>query len=646
MLQHLGIQQPQVEEVTGTIILLDDNPSNTSIQDADSMKKGSNGVILSPQPHDSPNDPLNWPIWKRDICLFVIGFQSFIGGGQSPLLAAGFSSLSKEFNKNLSTISYLVGGLMLSLGFGSVVASPTAVLYGKRLVYLGGILLFLAGSIWAGASKDFPNLMGARVITGFGASPTESLPSATIAEIYFAHERAYRVGIYTMLLLGGKNIIPLLSSLIFAHLDRHWLFYIQAMFLGFNLLLTFLFVPDTFWDREPIPTKRTLEETNQARKNSHYHPPESRPFAFAVRRPTRDTINFEIDPVCLTAEKVESNKNHVIDHQKVTYFEEIKLYRGKQSNDSWWMVALRPFFLYTYPSILFGSFIYSFAVVWLIVISETIADIFESPAYNYSAQTVGLFYISPFIGGILGSLAAGLISDRLSRFLIRINKGKYEPEFRLFMLIPSTFFISLGLMGYGWSSQNHDLWVGPVIFFGCVAFGSSMASTTAITFAVDSYKVFAAEALVSFNFLKNLIGFIFSLFNNKFINNIGSRDSFVVYGCIQLFVALFGIPLYIYGKRIRAWTDKKELLKSLYKVDKVEKVEKVELTNNANKNSDDSNDNTIVNCDTIDRVQNSSNDTAMNVRIEQDIGEDVLIQNANSSLLRNINSNGNVSDIK
>ena len=146
------------------------------------------------------------------------------------LLAAGMNTLVTEFDRPLTTISYLVGGFMLSLGCGSVIASPTAVLFGKRLVYIGGIFIFMMGAIWGGAAKDFGNLMGARVITGFGASPTECLPSSTIAEIYFAHERAYRVGLYTMLMLGGKNIIPLLSGLVFQSLDRHWLFWILAMF--------------------------------------------------------------------------------------------------------------------------------------------------------------------------------------------------------------------------------------------------------------------------------------------------------------------------------------------------------------------------------------------------------------------------------
>ncbi|CAG85246.2 DEHA2B06644p [Debaryomyces hansenii CBS767] len=587
MVKRLGIEQPERKNVTGTISMMNSHDEELSKNDqsvADSgLKTTPKGIILFPQPHDNPNDPLNWPIWKRDLCLLVVGFQTFLGGGQSPLLAAGMHDLAVEFDRPITTISYLVGGFMLALGSGSIFASPTAMLYGKRLVYLLGIFIFLMGSIWAGAAPDFGNLMGGRILTGFGASPTESLPSATIAEIYFAHERAYRVGIYTMLMLGGKNIVPLLSALVFQSLDRHWLFWILSMFLGMNLVLTYFFVPETFWDRSPIPNRRSLEETKAAQAASDYHPPNERPNAFAMRRQTTTDLitttslpstvnasNINTPDVPIGIETNEIPSNIEANQEEPTSFKKkLALFSGRHTIDSWWMVALRPFFLYSYPSILFGSLIYSLAVVWLIVISETITGIFQSEGYEYNQQTIGLFYISPFIGGILGSLSAGLISDRLSRFLITRNDGVYEPEFRLFMLIPSTFFTALGLMGFGWSSYEKDVWAGPVILFGCLSFGSSMASTTAITFVVDSYKMFASEALVSLNFSKNLLGFIFSLFNNGFFDAKGGRTTFIVYGAVQIFVSLFGIPLYIYGKKIRSWTDEKEILKYLYHADNI-----------------------------------------------------------------------------
>ncbi|CAK9683338.1 unnamed protein product [Candida parapsilosis] len=165
----LGMKQPRATTVTGTIVMLDDPNEH---DDVNSMKKSATGVILNPQPHDSPNDPLNWSVWKRDLCLLIIGFASFLGGGQSPILAAGLGSLATEFDKPLTTISYLVGGFMLSLGVGSVIASPTAVLYGKRLVYIAGTFIFAMGAVWGGAANSFGNLMGARVLTGIGASPS------------------------------------------------------------------------------------------------------------------------------------------------------------------------------------------------------------------------------------------------------------------------------------------------------------------------------------------------------------------------------------------------------------------------------------------------------------------------------------------
>jgi len=64
--------------------------------------------------------------------LIVLSVHSLIGGGQTPILAAGFKTISEQFGVSLSKISYTTGVYMLFLGFGSVIASPTALLYGKR----------------------------------------------------------------------------------------------------------------------------------------------------------------------------------------------------------------------------------------------------------------------------------------------------------------------------------------------------------------------------------------------------------------------------------------------------------------------------------------------------------------------------------
>ena len=187
-----------------------------------------------------------------------------------------------------------------------------------------------------------------------------------------------------------------------------------------------------------------------------------------------------------------------------TFMQNLKPWNGRMNHGNWFLIALRPFILYAYPSILWSALVYSLSIGWLIVLSESVSTIYRNKeSYNFSPLGVGLVYVSPFVGGVLGTAVAGKVSDIIVRFMSRRNGGVYEPEFRLVMAIPIAISTIIGLMGFGWSAQEKDLWIVPTIFFGVISFGCSLGSTTSITFAVDSYRQYAGEALVTLNFSKS-----------------------------------------------------------------------------------------------------------------------------------------------
>ena len=143
----------------------------------------------------------------------------------TPVLAAGFNNVASTYNVSVPRVALTTGLYMMGLGLGSVIASPTAILFGKRPVYLVANIVFLLTSVWCALSPNYPSLVIARIVQGMAVSPVECLPSATVAEIFFLHERAYRLGIYTLLLLGGKNLIPLVSAVIIQSLSWRWVFW-------------------------------------------------------------------------------------------------------------------------------------------------------------------------------------------------------------------------------------------------------------------------------------------------------------------------------------------------------------------------------------------------------------------------------------
>ncbi|KAJ5970602.1 Major facilitator superfamily domain general substrate transporter [Penicillium vulpinum] len=684
----LGIlSDKETDEVPGTVLLLSSNrneplgmrhqPHRTSTSSIASsyppsrsnsrtrtaiptQKKTADGqFVLDPQPDDSVNDPLNWPVWQRDSALVSLGFYCLMGGGMTPILAAGFNNVATDYNVSTQQVAFTTGFYMLGLGLGSVVMSPTAILYGKRPVYLLGAILFVISAIWCAASPNYPSLVVARIFQGFAVSPVECLPSATIAEIYFLHERAYRVGIYTLLLLGGKNLIPLVSAAIIQGLSWRWVFWIVAMIVGMCFVLLFLFVPETFWDRTPRPRvhkhksprgpghsvsdlisqglrgRRLHAEpedessepahsdpTLAPKKSKHAHvgfaddQPEDGDQAVGTEKadfvseagkatnadqitaqpltPINEKGDDFLQPLpqalvpgahpddlerarsaAVSPARTESQEpsgtplpatlqytNRLRERPKIPYSQLLRVWNGRIAQDSWFRVAVRPFILFAYPSVLWSTVVYSLSVGWLIVLSESVAHIFEGGEhYHFTALQTGLIYISPFVGGLLGTAVAGRVSDVIARFMTRRNGGIYEPEFRLVMAIPIALSTVIGLMAFGWSAEIGDSWIVPTIFFGLISFGCCLGSTTAITFCVDSYRQYAGEALVTLNFSKNILhGLIFSLFIVDWLDSDGSRTVFLSIGGIQLFFMLMSVPMYIYGKRARMWTVRKQLM--------------------------------------------------------------------------------------
>lgn len=613
------------------------------------IKRTTDGrIVLDPQPTDSANDPLNWPVWRRDAALLSLGFYCALGGGMTPVLAPAYNSVAQAFGVGSSQVALTTGFYMLGCGWGSVVMSPTALLVGKRPVYLVSALLFVGTTVWCGSSPTYGSLLAARIIQGIAQSPVECLPSATIAEIFFLHERAYRVGTYTLLLLGGKNLMPLISAAIVQGLNWRWIFWILSMVIAFGGMLLLVFVPETFWDRTPRPRQRrrsrshihlphlhvrgrhttpkpigsarprgeaeqsgedegecekkgegeVMHHESRPRKQSHVEfaervdiaeephgaPPirqaSPRPATPRFPPPSADDVDLEAGRYSVrerseTPARSQSSSqfqppltrpqaytNALQDAPRKTFVQAMRPWNGRISHGQWFKLAFRPFVLFAYPAVLWSAAVYALSVGWLIVLSEAVSAIYRNKAtYNFSALGSGLVYISPFIGGVLGTAVAGRLSDLVVRTMTRRNGGVYEPEFRLLMALPIAVTTAVGLMGFGWSAQVHDAWIVPTVFFGVLSFGCSFGSTTAITFCVDSYRQYAGEALVTLNFSKNVLhGFVFAFFFVNWMESDGPRAVFLAVGGIHLGVLLATVPLYVYGKRARMWTVRRRMM--------------------------------------------------------------------------------------
>lgn len=103
-------------------------------------------------------------------------------------------------------VSGVQGGTIASIAVGSLVFNCVAVKYGKRPVYLATTLGMMVACFWAAAAKSFASLVAARVVVGLCMGPFEALVPASIADVWFVHERGFRTAIFNLGVLGGINL--------------------------------------------------------------------------------------------------------------------------------------------------------------------------------------------------------------------------------------------------------------------------------------------------------------------------------------------------------------------------------------------------------------------------------------------------------
>lgn len=99
--------------------------------------------------------------------LVVISLAAIIATTLSPILAADSLAIAFHFKLNFTKIALLTGYHLLGVGIGGVFFVPSARIWGKRHLYLLGMLLVCVSSAWAGASShSYTSLLWARIVQG------------------------------------------------------------------------------------------------------------------------------------------------------------------------------------------------------------------------------------------------------------------------------------------------------------------------------------------------------------------------------------------------------------------------------------------------------------------------------------------------
>jgi EmrB/QacA subfamily drug resistance transporter len=162
-----------------------------------------------------------WPAFVViAVAIFLTTLDLFIVNVGLPAIAADFPGAS------LSSLSWVVTGYAVGFAAALVPAGKLGDLYGRRRLFSGGLILFLAGSAMAAAAGSIAILIAARVVQAVGAAAMTPNSLGLALTLFPAQRRPGVIAAWGAIAGLGAAAGPLAGALL-AEADWRWIFIIN-----------------------------------------------------------------------------------------------------------------------------------------------------------------------------------------------------------------------------------------------------------------------------------------------------------------------------------------------------------------------------------------------------------------------------------
>ena len=336
-----------------------------------------------------------------------------------------------------------------------------------------------------------------------------------IKDMFFLHEQARKINIWSAFIVLAPYMGPLLAAFITNTQIWQWAFGIYAILSGLCLLAIIQFVEETYYDRQN--TEFELVPNG----------PRWKRMLGIQQRQTGYIVNTPLDAVMRLIQVV------------------IK------------------------PVVFWAMIYYMLTFAWVVGVNTTLS-IFVGPLYGFEEKqigmlltlniprrdiltTTGFFYFTPIVAALLGEIFGHWLHDAVASFSAKRNNGRLEPEARLLATYIATPFMIAGLILLGFALEEGYHYMLTALGWGLYVFGIMIVTVAVNAYVLDCYPEASGEVAAWINFGRSVGGFIVSYFMVEWAGKQGAKRQFGTMTGIVGFAFLMIVLLGYVWKSLRVW---------------------------------------------------------------------------------------------
>jgi EmrB/QacA subfamily drug resistance transporter len=179
-----------------------------------------------------------WTLGSLSFALFMIMLDNTVVNVALPAIKSDLGISTSELEWTVAAYALTFASLLLTGG-------KLGDLLGRRLIFVIGLVVFTASSLFCGLSSSATELIAARGVQGVGAALMMPSTLSIISATFAVRERGMAIGIWAGVSAMALAIGPLLGGIITEHISWNWIFYVNVPVGAVGIVAALLVVPES-----------------------------------------------------------------------------------------------------------------------------------------------------------------------------------------------------------------------------------------------------------------------------------------------------------------------------------------------------------------------------------------------------------------
>ncbi|KAJ1914216.1 Dityrosine transporter 1, partial [Tieghemiomyces parasiticus] len=300
----------------------------------------------------------------KRLMVAIVAFTGMVAPFSSEVFLPALTDMVTDFGTSVTMINGAVAVFMMALAIAPLFWGVLADNYGRRPAYAAGTLLCTAASTGCALAVNPAMLIVMRFLQAVGGSVLVAGGAGTISDIYEPARRGSALGLY----FGGQMVGPILGTILGGYVGQahgwRWTFWMTAILSGISWFLLTVVLPETH--RVLVVQRHQVDLRGLTQDDVQSRPPVNWRAAFNPR------------------------------------------------------TVFRPLHL---PYVAIPVLIMTVIMASYYAMLTVTSTIFKLD-YGYSTATVGLYFLAPGVGNVIGAVGCGWLSDRTMKWCLQRRQAK------------------------------------------------------------------------------------------------------------------------------------------------------------------------------------------------------------------------------